>query len=186
MKYFMLDIETMGIDPVADDVLEIAILEVDLVEGIYKPGRAYQRTLHSSQKTQNEWILNHHKELMKRCMKVPFTTPDKVRAEILSFFKKCVQEGPAVLIGLNLGSLDIPFLLAKGFLQKGDYSYRVYEMTGAIALIQDALDMKRDQVFKTANELGGSEPDGKKHEAIYDCYSQLRTLNGLLSMVRGA
>ena len=186
MKHFMLDIETMGTDPIGDDVLEIAFIELNVVEGYFNPGRVYTRKLFTAQKPKDEWIAINHKELLKQCHKVPMISAEKVRAEILDFFKLSGEIGRAKLVGLNLMSLDIPFMLAKGFLKKDDFHYRIFEMRGTINTACMALDMDEKQLYSAAEGVYPEIqlPEGKKHEALYDCYKQLKVLNGIIRLLR--
>jgi oligoribonuclease (3'-5' exoribonuclease) len=196
MKYFMLDIETMGTDSIADDILEIGILELSVVNGFYQPGRAYSRTLFTAQKPKNDWIATNHKELLEKCRKVPMVSANKVRAEILEFFKSCGATGPAMLMGLNLMSLDIPFMVQKGFLcpstsqdsvtLKGDFHYRIYELRGSINTACEVLGLDEKTMLQRAESAFPDIelPPGKKHEAIYDCFRQTRMINGIIRLLR--
>jgi oligoribonuclease (3'-5' exoribonuclease) len=186
MKHFMLDIETMGTDPTSDDVIQIGILELDEVDGFFIPGRAFSRTLFTSQKPKDEWIATNHKDLLEVCRRTPMTTAKQIRSEILSFFRTCGFVGAAPLMGLNLMSLDIPFLLAKGYLERGDFHYRVYELRGSYNTARIALGLDDKSFFeRSAAAYPEIElPAGKKHEALYDCYSQLKTLNGSIRLLR--
>ncbi len=188
MKHFMLDIETTGIDPLADTVLEIGILEVEFgTNGFHNPGRAFQRTLHYSGTPQSEWVRTNHAVLLKRCRKVPRIEAHKVREEILGFFRACDVKGPAMLMGLNLNSLDIPFMRSHGYLTKEDAHYRVYELKGSFNTAAEVLMIDSKELFRRAAQACPEiEPQGKPHEALYDCYSQLKTLNGVLRLLRKA
>ncbi len=197
MKHFMLDIESMGTDFDSDDIIQIALLELNRnADGTYKPGDAFCRTLHTSQKPKNDWIANTHKDLLPVCKRTPRLSAYQVRGEILSFFKSCGVVGPAMIMGLNATTFDVPYLVHKGYLQKpvqnasgklvGDYHYRIYELKGAYNLAQDVLTMENNAMFEKAAKYAPEIelPTGGKHEALYDCYSQLKTLNGLIRILR--
>lgn len=188
MKYFMLDIETMGLDQKADDVLQIGIVEITKgAKGLYWPGKEYCLTLHTEQEPRTAWIRENHKELIEKCKtegwKLP---PEMVREDILNFFKSCGVEGPANLVGLNLMSFDLPFLMEKGYLKKDDFHYRIYELAGAFKTACDVLSIERDALFTLAKQAASEIviPEGKKHEALFDCYSQLQSLNGVIRLLR--
>lgn len=193
----MLDIETMGTDFDADDIIQIALLELTQAgDGTYTPGRSYTRTLFTAQKPKNDWIANTHRELLETCRRTPMVRVSAVRNEILEFFSSCGVNEPAMIMGLNATTFDVPYLVHKGFLKKptqdannklvGDYHYRIYELKGAYNLAQDVLGMDSKRLFASA-ELECPEielPAGKKHEALYDCYRQTKVLNGLIRMLR--
>lgn len=199
MKYFMLDIETMGTDFERDDIIQIALLELNQnAEGLYAPGRAYERNLFTAQKPQNDWIANQHKDKLEVCRKLPWLSAPWIRADVRQFFKNCGVEEPAMLMGLNATTFDIPYMVAKGFLQKpsqdknnklvGDYHYRIYELKGAYNLAQDVLGIDSKTLFARAG-LACPEiqlPEGKTHEALYDCYLQTKVLNGMIRLLRNA
>lgn len=182
----MLDIETMGLDPVVDDVIEIGILEVNEVNGYYQPGRTYNRVLFTSQKPKDTWIANTHKELLEISRRTPMVDTSTVRKEILAFFKECGVSKTPELMGLNLMSLDVPFLIAKGILkERGDYHYRICELRGSYVFAASALKLNLDTLFKKAQDAYPEiQYDNKAHRALPDCYNQLKTLNGMLRLVR--
>lgn len=197
MQYFMLDIETMGTNPKSDDIIQIAILEVlRQKDGTYQAGNAFCRTLHTSQKPTNDWVANQHRKLLQECRRTPPTTPEKIRAEILSFFEWCGAEKPVKFIGLNLMSLDIPFLVEKGILEaptvdrlnrlNGDFHYRIYELRGGFNLAEDVTGLSGKELFEAAERLAPdvTMPEGRAHEALFDCYKQLKTLNGLIRLLK--
>lgn len=186
MKHFMVDIETCGLDPSYDDVLQIGILEVNEVGDYYEPGHAFCRTLHTSQKP-SEFIANMHRDLLPICNRTPMAYPSAIRAEILQFFKTCGagNDKPVSLMGQNLMSLDVPFLLAKALLMKHDFHYRVFELMPIARVASKLLREDVATVYKMAAEACPEiQPTGKPHEALYDCYTQLRTLNGIIRLIR--
>lgn len=197
MKHFMLDIETMGTDFESDDIIQIGLLELTPAsDGTYIPGRAFQRTLYTNQKPKNAWIANTHRELLQVCRYSPRMTPEQVRSEILAFFRECGVNEPAMIMGLNATTFDIPYMVQKGYLRKpvpdqnnrlaGDYHYRIYELKGAYNLAQNVTGLNSKLLFERA-EAACPEvvlPEGKKHEALYDCYRQLKVLNGIIRLLR--
>lgn len=196
MKHFMVDLESMGTDFESDDIIEIAILEcIPTASGTYIPGKSYSRILHTSQKPKNDWIRNTHKDLLEKSRKVPMITSDKVRMEILGFFQSCGVNELAMLMGLNASTFDIPYLVQKGFLKKpqssgmkitGDYHYRIYELRGAFSLAKDVLELNDQELFRQADQVTQDIqlPNGKSHQALYDCHKQLKTLNGVIRLLK--
>lgn len=191
MKQFMLDIETMGLNPKTDDVLQIGVIELVKGGDIYRVGKTYQITLYTDQDiaTKDKWIRDNHVELYALCKeKGSYLPPEMVREYLLWFFQKECGLGneKPVLVGLNLMSLDIPFLVEKGYLKTSDFHYRVNELTGAINQATDVLGVDRETLFTRAHEAAPEIvlPVGKKHEALYDCFSQLKTMNGMIRLLR--
>lgn len=193
----MLDIETMGTDFERDDVIQIALLELEPTQGgTYKPGRHFSRTLHTAQLPKSDYIAKMHADLIKTCRRKKPSTPSLVREEILSFFKRCGVHGPAMIMGLNATTFDVPYLVHTGYLKKptqnadnvliGDYHYRIYELKGAYNLTKDVLGIDDKTLFDLAAraDVDVELPDGKAHEALFDCYRQTKVLNGCIRLLR--
>lgn len=188
MKYFMIDIETMGVDEV-DDIIQIGILELDQApDGTYTPGRTYERMLHTSQTPKNDWIATHHKDKLPVCKRLPKVTPDNVRDDLLTFFWRCGAVGQVNIMGLNVTTFDLPFLLRAGYLKNSDYHYRIYELRGSYFTCRDILRMDAEAMFKVAHRACPeiALPEGKSHDALFDCYKQVKTLNGLIRILSHA
>lgn len=196
-KYFMIDIETMGTNFDRDDIIQIGILEVTKdPRGYYNPGRSYVQTLYTDQEPLNEWIRTNHADLLTICRKETFRSAPEVRAGILNFFRQCGVTELAQLMGLNAMGFDVPYLVNKKYLVKpeqgednilrGDYHYRVFELSGVYTIGMDILGLDRKDFFKVANDACGwiDLPKGKKHDALYDCYAQLKTLNGVIKLLK--
>ncbi len=186
MKYFMLDIETMGIDFDQHDIIQIGLLELNKTGRYYEPGRSYVQVLHTDQQSTDPWILKTHAKLLPRSQAAEYEAPTVTRAKILNFVRNCGVDDKIMVMGLNAGTFDIPFCVKKGLLKKEDYHYRIFELTGAYNLAQDILNLnRRDELFKVANEAcPWITPEGEAHDALYDCYSQLKTLNGIINLTR--
>lgn len=191
----MIDIETMGTDIDRDDIIQIGILECNKAGNYWVPGKSYMRTLFTGQVPKDEWIATNHKDLLTICYDTPLAKPEEIRADILKFIRSCGEEGQFNVIGMNVVGFDLPFLVKKKMLvppttinttRLGDYSYRVYEMRGAINLATDVLNVSDKELFKLAKEASPKLfelPAGKKHEALFDCYKQLQTLNGVIKLL---
>lgn len=187
-KMFMVDIETMGVDVKNHDILQIGILEcIKNERGFYVPARSFLKVVHSDQETTDPWILKHHAELIPLSRAAEYESPTEIRAQILGFFAQCGVIEKANLMGLNACVFDIPSLVNHGYLKDGDFHYRVYELTGAYNLAQDALGLeRRDKLFELTNAACDwiDLPATKKHDAMYDCYSQLKSLNGCIKLLQ--
>lgn len=185
-KYFMLDIETMGTDAL-DDIIQIGILEcIKNGKGFYTPARSFLKVLHTDQEPKDEWIRTNHKDLLVVSKNTEYEAAPIVRAQILAFFKQCGVTENAEIMGLNAGTFDLPFMFRSGYLAKSDVHYRVYELTGVNKLAQDILGVDSRDVYRLANQACDwiDLPAGKKHDAMYDCISQLKALNGTIAILR--
>lgn len=203
-KHFMIDIETTGIDPTREDLLQVGILELDYAEGFWRPRRSIEFEQHTGRKPESAFAKAHMTALYEKCNRAPYASPENLRKAILAFFRACGAESPNVyLMGWNASNFDIPFLVHHRLLvpssyqmgpdgkdvMVGDFHYRIYELGGSVSLAQNVLGYEdRNKPLEDAKaaypeiEL----PEGKQHDALYDCYAQTQLLNGLIRLVRNA
>jgi len=184
-KYFMLDIETTGLKP-TDSILQIGILEcIKSSNGLYIPARSLNKILHFDEVVTDKWILTNHDALLKTCKTKEYESPTEVRAQILGFFKQCGIDKQAGIMGLNAGVFDLPFMHRVGYLKPEDHHYRIYELQGTYKLAADVLGIDSVELFLRADSAYDMDlgPD-KKHDAMYDCMLQLKTLNGIIELLR--
>lgn len=201
----MLDIETTGIDPKKEELLQVGILEVDIEGGYWQPGRSLEITVPCFAQPKSSFAKEHMVALYRKCNelyhRIGERSPESIRAQILKFFNDCGAVSPEVYImGWNASSFDIPFLVEKQCLipssyvsipgdkdvQVGDVHYRVYEMSGAISIAQNVLKLNRKTLLERAETAYDMKlpKGGKQHNALYDCYQQTKVLNGILKLVR--
>lgn len=205
-KHFMLDIESTGIEPKEEDLLQVGILELDYANGFWQPGRSFEETQFTERKPTSSFAKEHMTALYEKCNNTQPMLVETFRAKILAFFEECGAKTPDVyLMGWNASNFDVPFLIEKGYLRPskyepgpdgkdvrvGDFHYRIYEIGGAVSLVQNALNYAdRGTLLKDAEELGQKFgptfilPAGKEHDALYDCWKQTRLLNGLIYLAR--
>ncbi len=197
-KHFMLDIESTGVSLQRDKVLEIGILEVDFIDCLWKPGAEFRQLIHYPGQPESQFAKEHMAPLYARCNEAPFLATGAVRSRLVGFFAGCGVSGHGVLLmGWNAANFDVPMLHAHGLLvppgystvngvdsQVGDHHYRIYEMCGAVQLAQDVLQERWETLKPRVLAAGGQEPEGKAHDALYDCYQQVRILNGLIEVIR--
>jgi DNA polymerase III epsilon subunit-like protein len=201
-KFFMVDLEATGVAIGHDRVLEIGVVECVKHDGYWTPGLTYRRALHYSGQPRSQFAREHMAALYAECNVTPEIEPGLVRQDLVEFFKSCGQVGHGVILGgWNASNFDVPMLNAAGYLlapgyvtdadgvdhQVGDHHYRIYEIGGAISVVEDALAFDRGELIKRAETLGRmrtSVPAGKDHDALYDCYKQLAILNGLIELAR--
>jgi len=204
MKNFMIDIETTGIGSAENDVLQIGVLEMIWNGDIWTPGKTFEHVCHTDKKPESAFAKEHMAPLYERCnaMNRSFSDPVTIRECLLKYFSECGETPPNVFVcGWNASNFDMPFLFDKKMLvpsyyetidgqdvMRGDVHYRVYEIGGSLQLARDVLGMPAGEVAKKARELCPEVelPAGEEHDAIYDCYSQLKLLNGLIRLLRGS
>lgn len=198
-KHFMLDIETTGVDIAADDILQIAILEATWNGDYWEAGNRFERFVHSTKKPENAFAKAHMEGIYAIANRQPECDSAVIRADILQFFRRCGETPPDIfMMGKNVGSFDLPFMVAKEFLKPsgyaadsigqehrtGDFHYRSYDVTSARAVTANILrcDLsrvkERMQLYKTPNPI-----QSKAHDALWDCYDQLDELNALIRLV---
>jgi len=200
--HWQLDIETTDTDPKIDDILQIALVECRYRDGFWQPGRFFNKFLHTDKDPATQFAKDHMADLFKKCQKVPYEEPESVRGEILGFLRECGVRTPYVYImGWNVSALDIPFMVEKGYLRPfyrqtiegmdiatGDFHYRVYEQSGSISLAQCVLGIENRNDLVARAQVDYHEialpTDGKDHDALYDCYRQLKVENGLIRLIR--
>ena len=196
-KQFMLDIETTGVDPVSDEVLQIAIVEMTFnAQGLWEMGRKFNFFQHTDRLPENVFSREHMADLFAYCRTQPFIPVNEVRQQILDFFRICGAKSPNVFIcGWHVGIFDLPFLAQHGYLKAaryeegklvGDCHYRVYEIGGAIQFVANLKG--KHEINPLINEALGlfPAPDvGARHDALYDCQRQVQILNGLLTIAKG-
>jgi oligoribonuclease (3'-5' exoribonuclease) len=200
-KHFVTDIETTGTSPELDDILQLAFLETDFSGEYWVPGKEYETILHSDKTPAYKWARDHLSDLYAKSNRADYITPEVHRDYILRFFKDCGADVPVSLMGYNISVFDIPFYEKKGLLKKfarnpenkdeqsGDFHYRVYDIMGVIELAENLfLEPTKEIVAQAVNDdkTISLPPKRKSHDALYDCYRELKTLNGLIYRFRGS
>lgn len=206
---FMIDIESTGVDVKNDEILQIALLELNLKEdGFWHPNRSYQTMLHYGGAPTSEFARKHMTALYDKANNTPWRSGYDINLDIIKFVAQCLGKGmtelsplDVTMCGANASGFDLPFLENKGILTKmryittaagkdvafGDYSYRVYELTGAIEVLSDVTQASDRKAMSNAaaDSYALPLPEGKEHEALYDCYKQTKLLNGIIKTLRG-
>lgn len=194
-RMFMIDIESTGVDIILDDILEIAIVQMDWVAGYWSPGVHYQTYVHCSKEPESEFAKKHMVEVYRQANRAEKRPARYIRNEIVDFLDiVCHRKGHDVIFcGWNL-QFDLGMLHQNNMLQRpgivndlnvGDHHYRTYEMSGAISLACDVTGLSREDLIAEAAQAYPMDlPDGKEHQALFDCYKQIKTLNGVIRLVR--
>ena len=208
-RHFMLDIETTGIKARDNDLLQIGILEMSWTwtwehGGFWVPGREFEIIQHSDRKPESEFAKKRMRKLYELCNKAPRIEVPDVRRAMLDYFRVSGSEPgwKVFFAGKNAANFDVPFLEHHGYLQPsgrelgpdgkdievGDYHYRLFDMTGFLTGAQQVLQMTdRSALEKAAFHIYPeiAMPEGRQeHDGVYDCYRQLRVINGLLRLMR--
>lgn len=193
-KIFMIDIETTGVDPRKEEVLQIALIEMNFLGGYWEKGKTFNFFQHTPKPPTTKFALDHMKEIYEKCNKAPFVEPAKVRKMIVDFCIECGANPPNIFFaGWNAGIFDIPFLEHHGYLVTakyendklvGDSHYRVYEISGALNLVANVRGNNEiNAVLKEAQKLAPKH-EGNRHDALFDCERQMHILNSLIRMMR--
>jgi DNA polymerase III epsilon subunit-like protein len=193
-KMFMIDIETSGVDPKKDEVLQIAILEMNFQQGFWVKGKTFNFFQHSDRKPTTKFTIEHMKEIFEKCNAAPLVPAEEVRQQILAFCKECGADAPNIFFsGWNAGIFDLPFLAHHGYLFPakyendqlvGDCHYRVYEISGALNLAANVKGTNEINIVLKEAQKMGPKLEGARHEALYDCERQMNILNALITMLR--
>lgn len=202
-RHFMLDIETTGIDPTKEDLLQIGMLVLDFKDGFWHPGAAFRLDQGTRRQPESEFAKKHMVELYESCNRLDVLPAETLRKEVTDFFRQHGGTGSkdTFLVGWNASNFDVPFLVHKGALvpntyetgpdgkdvMVGDFHYQIYEIGGALSLAMDVLN-RTDRKALVEEALTAypeiQMPEGKQHDALYDCYRQARILNGLIRLTR--
>lgn len=201
---FMIDIETTSADKSKAQVLEIGIVACSWSkQGILLPKKKdpdYHTYLHYAGDPETNFAKEHQVELYALCNKTEPKDHELIREGILTFFKNHHAQTPVTVLGLNAASFDMPILSKHGILKEsvwvdneegqdlvGDYHYRVEDITGARMMAMRVTGMNYGPLTNAAMALCPEIklPEGKAHDALYDCYRQIVMYNGLIRLVRG-
>ena len=204
-KYIMLDIESTGIIPEKEDLLQVGLLEVTFIDDRWIDGRRRLIQVHSDRQPESAFAKEHMVEIYKKSNSNNALLLEEVRGEIIDFAAEFDMKPPNLhFMGWNAGMFDVPFLVSKGALiasayeqlpngkekRIGDFHYRVYDIQGAIQFTMNVMNLASiDEMKKKFDTLSGRTnaplPEGQKHDALYDCVSQMNFLNDMLLLVKG-
>ena len=206
MKRFMIDIETTGTRLGTDSILQVGILEMNRDKrNLYEAGRSAEWTLYFPGKPDNEFAIREMSHVYSRANEA-IVTPAEVRRDLLKFlFEIEPRWEHRQMVGLNLSTFDLPFLHVEEILfplehvydyvsqkdvLKGDYHYRVYDISSALTFGADCLNVDRDALNRqikldAQTRFEKRNLEGRPHTALYDCFFQLDLLNELIRAVGG-
>lgn len=205
--HYMIDIETTGVDQRKDSILEIALVEISFNDGYWHTtGRKFHKILNYTGHPESEFAKKHMKGLYKKCNETPWIDKAVIAEELQEFVhnnaKTTNEVKPRFFMGWNASNFDMPFMFSHGLLTpsyyainqetkkeelRGDAHYRIYEQTGSVQILSDMTGLDRKTIEALAMDLnptGLSLPEGKSHDALYDCYKQIIMQNGLIKIGR--
>jgi hypothetical protein len=193
-KIFMLDIETTGVDPLKEEILQVAMIEMNFLGGFWEKGKSFNLFQHTDRKPTTKFALDHMKDIYEKCNNSPKLSPEQVRKKLIDFCEECGSSPPNIFFaGWNAGIFDIPFLAHHGYLVPakyendkliGDCHYRVYEISGALNLVANVRGNNEiNTILKEAQKMA-PKLDGNRHDALFDCERQMHILNSLILMMR--
>lgn len=206
-NHYMIDIETTGVDRKKDSLLEVGVVEILFNKeiGYWQPtGKEFHKVLHYPGSPETIFAKENMADLYLKCNQAS----EGENYENLSIELKNWLHGyaetftePKFFMGWNASTFDIPFLLEKNILKasyykkvsadkevlRGDVHYRVFEQTGALQQVIAETGLSRNCVKILGEELNPYPvklPEGKSHDALYDCYYQINMANGLIALSR--
>lgn len=193
-KLFMIDIETSGVNPTSDDVLQIAVMEMNFLGGYWEKGKVFNFFQHSDKKPNSKFTIEHMQDIFAKCNAAAQVPAEEVRQQILAFCKECGADAPNIFFcGWNAGIFDLPFLAHHGYLFPakyendrlvGDCHYRIYEISGALQLVANVRGSNEINVVLKEAQKMSPKLEGNRHDALHDCERQMHILNALIKMMR--
>lgn len=172
-------------------------------------GQDFHRKVFSSRQPENKFAKENMSKLYDECNKLNPERDDigsvsehlRVWLHGEENYGKAHQD-PKYFMGWNASNFDLEFMFKKGVMSPtyyiycedkkkevlyGDAHYRVYEQTGAIEFLIDVTGFSRNTIMKMAEDMIPPQyklslPEGKLHDALYDCYSQINMMNGLIAL----
>lgn len=193
-KLFMLDIETTGIDPACEEILQIAVIEMNFIGGLWEKGKTFNFFQNTKRTPDTKFAQEHMKEIYDKCQKSPAVPATEVRKKLMAFFEECGAKAPNIfLCGWNAGIFDVPFMATHGYLSPakyvndqllGDCHYRIYEISGALNLVANVRGNNEINLVLKEAQKKSPKLEGNRHDALFDCERQMHILNALIQMVR--
>lgn len=193
MKHtFIIDIEFTGTS-FSDAALELAILEVNLERGFYRPCKYFRRVFSYHFPPESNFAKQHHASLYDECRNAESATPNHVRDSIIEFFEACGSTNPKerILIGSRLQSFKLEVLDKCRYLDKpqiiefesgakevGDYE-SVIDIDSIDEFFSATFLCSKDDIIKKMSDLKieALSPQGHRHRALFDCFVYLKRIN---------
>jgi len=198
----MLDIEATGTNFKKDKILEVALVELRYQYPFWSwTGNIYNSKIHYPGQPETIFAKEKMAELYKKCNELPPSRNYDCVSKEMKAYLHAKNSDPKMIMGLNASTYDVPFIFEAGLLSPashvddgtgkeklvGDVHYRIFEMTGAINLIECTTGFSKDTIKNIALEINPmklEQPKGKEHDALFDCYKQVNLMNGLIELSR--
>lgn len=138
---YWIDVETTGLDPQADSILEIAVARSSM-ERPFEPQFIYHRVLHFEGPCRDAWCQDAHTRsgLLAECLRSTATVADVAR-DLRELVPLVLERDQKPILAGSSVHFDRDALLAHGILV-GAFSYRLYDVS-AIYLFAQSLGMPR-------------------------------------------
>jgi hypothetical protein len=189
---FIIDAEFTG-TTFSDALLELAILEVNIERGFYRPSKYFRRVFAYHFAPESIFAKQHHASLYDECKNAESATPNHVRDSIIEFFEACGSTDAKLrtIIGSRLQSFKLEIMDRCRFLDKpqimefesgpkevGDYA-NVIDLDSIDEFFSATFACSKDDIIKKMNDLKieALSPQGHRHRALFDCFVYLKRIN---------
>lgn len=197
LKYIHIDVETTGTDLRSDDILQIGLVQVTFDGSRYQTGLQLEIFVPTKRLPTSAFDKEHLLPIYDKCRSIQEPSPAEIRSQILNFFRLCGETTRPILMGWNLGGLDIPLMVRHGFLvpprkvpvvggrdvDSGDYHHRSYDIQSVFQFAENYLGISSSELFDRVDAKIMAHGNLPRHNAIADCIRQTLRLNGVLELV---
>lgn len=179
-RLVMLDCEMTGLDPKADDLIQVAALKLELVGRVYAVVDQFNIFVHTDKQPDSDFARTHMTEVYKQANESTedYTTVAQKFDSWLGDWRGLVSPcGDCV-------PTDVLFMYTKGIVKLagydgdvprlGTFHYEFFEMNSLKLVARAKMGRKFDKDLPT---IPGA------HDALVDCKNQLTELNAILNVL---
>lgn len=192
---FMVDIETTGVSKETDDILELAVLELQWPREhslFWVPASFYQTYIYTDRQPENAFARREMQELYDHCNSLdPSLNYGSCREGLISYFDGIGVKRPfgVQFMGNAAANFDVPFMIEKDVIKgcyyeqdpkdptkehpRGDCHYRVHDQQGGIDLATKVTGIQcRSELSTLCRKYGRQVIDCAEFEkdALNQCY----------------